>query len=1015
MIATAVKRPILTFVVFAILTLAGIYSMLNTKTDLFPDVSLPSISIITFYPGASSEDVEKLITKPIEEAISTVPNIKNIRSFSQENISTVIVEFNEGTNLDEAVNDIRDELDIVVPFLPDDAQRPNIVKFNLSSFPIMVIGMYSEDTLRDLRKEFDEIKDELQRIKGVGQVMLFGGGRKRRINVFVDKVKMEAYGLTLQDVYSQISSSNRNIPLGNVEYGYTDYLVRLEGTLETPEDVEELPITTRSGKTIKLKDIANVSYAYEKRTNYINIDGREGIIFAIFKQSGANAVEVAELSKKKLDELSKKYNFKYVIALDFSRSVKSAIATLRRDLLLGAIFVILTTFLILRNIRASLIISIAIPISLISAFIYLFAVGSTINIISLSALTLAVGMVVDDAIVVMENIFYHRERGETPQASAIFGTREVSQAIVASTLTRSSVVLPLLFASGFVGLFFRELAVSIIITLMVSLIVSFTLTPMLSSRFLGEPKPPSTAIGRFLERTLESLETFHRKVLVWSTRHNILALFIGIGIFVSSLGLFAFVRTEFIPTTDTGEMTLTLKLPSGAKLDETKRIMSIIEDTLEAHPFVESFMTRVGKTETGFSTTRGAEEASNFGEGFIKLVPLERRDKSVEEIALELERKFMNIPGIERISVSPGSQANQIIFGISKPIVIEIYGEDLDELDEISTMVERAITKVQGIKSVSKSLSKSKPEIHIKVDRQKLSTFGIPLELVGMYIRMAINGVSAGKIRHEGQDLDIWIQLDTLYTKDVSILRTLRIPTLSGSYVYLSDIASINYSVGPTRIERKNKQRMVKVEADYFGRSLGEVYRDVRRAVENIPLPSDMDIRFAGTIERQAESFQQLTIAFLLSIVILFLIMAGQLNSFKYPLIILLSIPFSVSGVAIIFALTRAEFSIVAFVGMIMVGGIALSNAILMTDYMNILRERGYSKREAIIMGASRRLRPILITTLTVIFGMLPMAMLKGEGSEMFHALGLAVIGGLAFSTLITLFFIPTVYSIVER
>lgn len=1014
MIRTAVRRPILTAVVFLVGIVFGLYAYSRLQVDMFPDVSLPSISVITMYPGASSYDVEENVTKPLEDQLSQVPNLKNIRSFSQENLSSIILEFQEGTDLDEAANDVRDMIDNAMFFLPEDVQRPQLVKFNLSQFPILIISIASKDTLVDIRHLVESrILDELEIVPGVGGVELFGGGRPRQIKVSVDKKALEKYGLTFSDVVRAIEASNMDIPSGNIEFGDIDYVIRIKGKLRNPEQVADIPIPTRRGVVLRLGDIADVRFGYEDRKNYGVVNGKEGVVIGVFKKSGSNIVSVADGVKKKLEELSKRYNIEVYYPIDFSRQVKLSINHLSRDLLLAIVIVVLATFLILRNLGASLIISLAIPISLIAAFIYLYVTGSTINLISLSALALAVGMVVDDAVVVIENIFYHREKGEKPDAAAIFGTQEVSQAIIASTLTRISVVLPLLLASGFIGLFFSQLVYSIAVTLLTSLLIAFTLTPMLAARFMSPLTPPKTVVGRAIERFLLSLEEGHRKLLRWSTKHRFLAITISVVIFILGMGLFRFVKVEFLLAPESRSVTMEMLMPPGTRLEVTRKVFDEALKIIESSPYVEYTSCRVGPSSKGFASTFGNVESSNFATCFIKIkedIPL--KDK---EVAAILNEKLKDIPGPEKLEVTAGNSANRIIFGGGKDISIEIYGYDIPTTDSIARLIREKLEKIEGLTAISISRSTSRPELQIVFDREKLASYGLTPAVAGMLIRGAIFGQDAGNITVEGQDVPINVRLDDRYRKDINIIKTLMIPTPTGKMVYAGDvIKEIRFGYGPLSIERINKRRVVRVEADYYGRALGDVVKDIESALSEITLPQGVDIELAGSVKRQREAFGQLMIALIMGLVLLFLIMAGQLESFVYPAIIMLSVPFAFVGVALFLILWNEPLSSNAFVGMIMVMGIALSNAILMTDYMNILKGRGYDLIEAVVQGASRRLRPILITTITVILGLLPMALDRSIGAETYRGLAVAVIGGLTFSTIITLFFIPTVYSVYE-
>ncbi len=1011
----AVRRPVLTFVVFLVVVIMGVLSLVNLPIDLMPNVTLPTASIITMYPGAAPEDVEKTVTEVLEEAISTVPNVEDIVSTSGEGLSAITISFSWGTDLDAAVNDIRDKIDLVRRFLPPDAEEPTIFKFDISQWPVLIVAATSDDSTLDVRKIVqNELVEALQRGKGVGAVQVWGGGRIRQINIRVDQQKLDAYGISLTQVLGILAQENIVLPSGVLKMGRTEYLVRVPQEFKSAEELRDLPIANVQGTLIRLSDIATIDDSYAEPRTYVRVNGKDGVFFAILKTSGANTVQVADAAKRILHQVEKDIpGLKLHIIIDGSRFIRNSIFNLATTILWALLFVTLVTLLFLRNLRGSLIIASVIPVSLVTAFIFLYLIGASINIISLSSLAIAIGMVVDNAIVVLENIYHHLERGETRKEAAVFGTGEVGQAIIASTLTTVAILIPIVAIKGFVGVMFRQLALSVMLVLFASLFAAFTLTPMLASKFLKIIDLGK--LGRFHSAAFEGLENAYQWFLRRALRFRWLTILLGIGIFMASLSLFRYIPTEFIPAQDTGDVRGQFQLPVGTRLEVTDSVMHIVEQVIEKEvPEIENLVVRVGPTESGFGAVMGYQESSNSGFFAAHLVPKSQRKRSTADIAALLARRLKDIPGLTSYSVSATGGGAQFLFGAGAPISIEIYGSDLEVTDSLAKVIRKTIAEIPGVQGARVTRQSGRPEIWVKLDRKRLYQYGLTSATVAQYLRQALQGMRATTLRRGGDEYDIYVFLDDPYRYDPSILQTLQIPGPLGP-VYLANVSQIEYRYGPLSIERKNRERVVKVEAEIHGRALGAIVKDIKAKLQQIPLPPGVRIELAGTIQQQRESFSTVFKALLLGALLVFLVMAALFESFIDPLIIMFSVPFAITGSALAFFITGIPFSLMGFVGLLMLVGIVVNNAIVLLDYIKILQKRGLALLEAVVTGGTRRMRPVLMTTLTTVFGLLPLATSTREGAEMWSPFGISVIGGLLVSTLITLVFVPTLYYIVAR
>jgi len=1017
-IKLAVKRPVFTFIIFAILLLAGFLSLTSLPLDLYPDVTLPSISIITFYPGASTEEVEAQVVDPLEEAISTIPDIKGIRSISQENVGAVIIEFEWGKDLDAASNDIRDKIDLAKMDFPEGVQEPSLWKFDITLLPIVIIGAVSDDPTIDLRKVVeDRVAERLKTVEGVAAAPIWGGGKVRQINIEIDKTKLDGYGLDLGHIVTILTSENVNVPAGSMELGKYKYLVRVPGEFKTVSEIGEIPVSMAMGSTIRLKDIAKVEDGYAERINFVRVNGKDGVFFAINKRSGGNTVAVANRVQAELKQLEKDIpGVELVVIQDLSDFISKSISNLTRTILIAGGLVVLVTLILLGNLSASLIIAVTIPVSLIVAFIFLYIRGASINIVSLSALAVAMGLVVDNAIVVLENIFHHRQKRETKMEASIFGTSEVGQAILASTLTTVAIFVPLLLVRGFVSVMFSQFAFAVPVVLFASLFSATTLTPMLASRFLriktGKSKFSFLDLGNKL---FSLLERVYSNVLAWALAHKWVPIVAAVVLFVIGLIGFGAVEKEFFPTTDQGYFEGSIELPLGTNLTITDSVVAVIEKLVaERVPEVKVLLADGGESESGFGLIEGTSESSSSGNISALLVDREKRERSSEEIAFALTDEVEKMPGIQRPYFSTGGGGGPQ-FGAERDISIEIYGYDIETTDRLAEEIKKKLESVPGLTGVSVSRESRKPELWVRIDRQRAHSYGILLSQAAGYLRMALRGAEATNLRLGGDEIGVLVRLDDESRRDPRLFETFLVPTPMGKSIPLGNIAKVSTQPGPLSIEHKDKERVVKVEADLRGRSLGSALSDVNRTLSRMFIPKDVRLDIGGTAEQFQESFRTLFLALIIGIILVYAVMAAQFESFLDPFIIMFAIPFAVTGVFLAFLITQKPLSIMGYVGLIMLTGIVVNNAIVLVDYTNILRRRGKGLYDAIMEAGQRRLRPVLMTTITTVLGLLPLAISKAEGAELWSPLGISVIGGLLFSTVVTLILVPVLYSLFER
>ncbi len=1016
----SVRRPVAVLMGLLALLLFGLWSLPRIDIDLLPRIDPPAISVITYYPGANARDVESDVTKVIEDRLSIVSNLDRITSISKDSLSVVTCRFKWGTDLGEAANDVREKLDIAKFYLPKEIENPLLFKFSSANFPVLFLSVEATESYRALYQIVDkQIATVLKRIPGVGAVII-RGGMERQINVDVDNERLAAYGLSLQDLGRALAAENLDMPAGDVKIGKRAVPVRVPGRFRSPDEVGAVPVALRGGRVVYLRDVARVSDAFKEPFEKIYTNGRTGMLLMIQKQSGANTVNVVRQIQRTLPEIERNLpaDVKLGTIMDSAEDILTMVNNLKASLYLGGILVVVVTVVFLRRLRPSLVVAVTIPFSLIVTFFAMYLIGFTLNLISIMSLTIAIGMVVDNAIVVLENITRHlEEKGDSPAVAAVEGAGEVGLAVTASTLTTVAVFLPLVFLGGIAGIMFRQLGVLVTLTLTASLLVSLTLTPMAASRLLRTHRPGRGPLGRVLglsDAALKLLDQVYARGLGWMLRHRVITLAVAAVLLAVGVGAARHVGSEFLPQTDSGEIEVDVELPVDVRIEEStwvaERLMEIFYQEV---PEVRALYAVTGQSRQGVATAVGFEEGNYVVRIGAKLVDKTQRSRSVTEIAERLRARYREIPDIEKMSVRTVSAATKIFFGGgSKPLVVEVLGNDLDRVSRAARQILERIKGIPGVRDASLSLKPSKTEWLVRVDREKAARMGLPLALIARDVRTALFGTDFTKFRDAGDDYDIFVRLRPQDRADRAAVEAIRIRTPAGGMVRLGQIARVEEGVIPLQIDRKNQQRLVSVSADLVGRSLGDATADVERVLSTIDLPEGVSVQFGGDVKEKAEAFRDLAQLLALGMVLVFMVMAAQFESLVVPFVIFFSVPFALSGAFLALAATRTPLSLMSFIGVIMLVGIVVNNAIVLVDYAIQLRARGLGLREALVESGRTRLRPVLMTTLTTVFGMLPMALSRQTGHEMWNPLGIAVIGGLLLSTFVTLGVVPVMGSI---
>ncbi len=1018
--ASAVKKPVTTLMIFLAVIVFGAYSLINLPIDLYPDIEFPAITVVTTYNGANAADIETNISVPIEDALNSVDKLQEITSISRDNISVVFAEFEFETDLSEAANEIRDALSFVEEIMPEGASNPNIFKLNASMMPILFYAITAEESYEGIEKILDEkIINPLNRIEGIGSIGL-AGTPIREVQIEIDPKKMEAYHVTVEQIGGILQAENMNMPTGNVKMGMLNYPLRVEGEFSTSEEIGDVVVGSQSGQVIYLKDVATVKDSIREMSIDQRINGKQGITLFVMKQSGANTVKIAREVNKELEELKSNLpsDIKIDVILDSSEFIQGSINNLTETLMFALFFVMMVVFFFLGRWRATIIIILTIPISLIVAFIYLFVTDNTINIISLSSLSIAIGMVVDDAIVVLENISKHIDRGSSPREAAIYATNEVWLAVIVTTLTVVAVFFPMTLIGGMTGVLFNQLGWIVSITVVASTIAAITLTPMLSSRLLRlrqktEKKAGISRYEQIVIPVLDRLDNWYEKALRWSLHNKLLITIVSFAIFFGSIFLATGIETEFIPSSDEGSITVEIELQSGTRMEESARIAMMV-DSIIVNSFpeeVELISSSAGSDESGGITAIFQSSGSNIVNINVSLTSAEEREVSVWDIAEQVRLELQQIPEIIKYNVIAGSGMEMS----TSTVDVEIYGYDIEKTTSLANQIAEMLETVPGARDIEISREKSKPELRFEIDREKMAAVGLNTATVASTLYNRINGLTATRYREGGDEYDVVIKFKESYRNSISDIENIAIMNPMGQLIRLSEIGAINEYWSPPNIERQGRQRVVTVSTTPYKVALGKMAADIQNEIDAIEIPPDVIIEVGGVFEDLEESFTDLGLLLVLSLVLVYLVMASQFESLKMPFIIMFSIPFAFTGVILALFITNTNLSVIAGLGAIMLIGIAVKNAIVLVDYINLMRDRGNNIDDAIALAGKSRLRPVLMTAMTTIFGMLPLALSTGEGSEIWSPMGISVIGGLVFSTIVTMLIVPVIYRVFAR
>jgi len=1093
---TSIFRPVtITMVVLALIVL-GITSLSRMPVDLYPDIEFPWVTVVSVYAGAGPQEIETLVTKPIEDSVSTISGVKNVTSTSQESLSVVSIEFYLGTNLDTAANDVREKVDAAGFELPRDMDPPVIEKFSLSSIPVVSFALYSPRPAQELRRIADDvIKDRLGRLKGVGSVSI-AGGDVREILVSVDKNQLQAYGLSIDQIVQALSLENLNLPSGNVEEGRREYAVRAVGEFQSPEQIRDVQLRTPVGNTISLGDIANVQDTVAERRQYARVNGNDSVAGTVLKQSGANTVDVADAVRNELMALTgQTFDYRGVevkdaprakgilpsditaqITMDQSTFVRDALNDLFHHMLLGALFAVLVVFVFLHNLRGTLIVALAIPISIIAAFTPMFFAKFTLNQMTMLALSVSVGILVDDSIVVIENIYRHLRLGEEPRDAAFKGRTEIGLAAITITLVDVVVFVPIAFMGGITGQFFRQFGITVAMVTLFSLFIAFTITPMLSSRWYrkedavpadeseepGDGRPVASShrtlsFFRVFDRGYARFRSGYRRLLEWALDHRlatmcigVIALLMSVGILMSGKGLVIFqvviaalgllalafggkgarapalvagavgllvitvfrapLGFEFFPRVDQGRISISVELPAGASLAATDSVVRQIEKYMmdkERFPEVESVYASIGSALSG-ELGGGGSSASAGGVRVVLVDKLKRKRSDVALVGI-IEKEMQRIPGATIKTTSYEGMGG----GAGTPVSIELSGNDMGELVRVARAIQAKVAEVSGTLNADISWKVGKPEVRAEVDRYLAADRGVTTWQVARALRTSLEGDTSAKYREGSNQYDIRVRLrefDRRSLQDVSSL----LAAYNNGPVYVADVANVSLASGPTKIDRKNRQRVVTVGADLQqGYSLGNVVGEIEKKIEDVP-KGDVSVYFGGESEIMREGFGSTITALALSVILIYILQAALFEGYLSPFVIMFGLPLALVGALLAIVITGKTLSIITMIGIIMLMGLVGKNAILLVDYTNTLRARGMGVREALLEAGPTRLRPVIMTSLSLIFGLLPVALATAHGGEVRSPMAVAVIGGMALSTLLALVMIPVLYTVFD-
>lgn len=1029
---TAIQKPITTGLIFVAVIILGLFSLSRLPIDQMPEMDPPYVTVMTTYAGANASDIETNITKIIENSLNSVDGLKNITSTSKDNISVVTLEFEWGENIDEALNDIRSYVDLLFDNLPDGVSRPMILKLNSSAMPVMIYGFTAKESYSGLDRILeDNVVNELNRIDGIGNITV-SGAPQRYVYIDLDPKQLDAYGLSVEQVGNAISTNNLDLASGTVKMGKEQYQMRVKGEYVESSEIADIAVATYGGKQIFVRDLATVRDTIRDLSLDEKINGHDGARVIISKQTGANTVAIAKQVRAEMERIQKTLppDIEPTLIRDGSEEIVNAINGLSESIFYALLFVVLVVLIFLGNWRSTVIISLTIPISLLTSFIYLLVTDSSINIISLASLTVAIGMVVDDAIVVLENISKHIDRGENPREAAIYATNEVWTSVIATTLVLVAVFVPLTMLPGMMGIFMKEMGWIITIVVCVSTCAAITLIPMLSSKLLKErpfffkkeeeeayqAKKENSLYNRTFIRAFNAVDAAYANLLRWCLRHKRVTLLIALAFFVVTLLplMSGSIGMDFMKMQDNGQISVSAELQRGTRIEETLKTARHME---------EDIYRILGKDVQVISTSAGSNDDAGFAALFnsttnnkismtVRCTKKYDRDESIFQMQEKLRQCFAEYPEIVNFQVSQGGMG----MGSNNSLSVEVYGYDFDQTTTFTQELKKRVeNNVVGARDTKISRDEDRAELKITFDKQKLALHGLNGSTVALYVRNRVNGMAAGYLKEDGEEYNIVVRLREEYRSSISDIEQLSIPTATGKIIKLEELAKVEEYWCPPTIERKNRQRYLTLTVMPFNISLQELAKGVQGEIDQMDVPADIHVALAGNYQDQQDSNRDMLVLGLLIMMLVYIVMASQFESFSKPFIIMFSIPFAISGVILMMLFTGNNLDAVGLLGLILLIGIVVKNGIVLVDYINLMRERGIPLNEAIALSGQSRIRPVLMTALTTILGMIPMATSTSEGSEVWTTMGLVVIGGLTVSTFITLIIVPVLYGVFNR
>ncbi len=1013
---TSVNKPVTVALIFVTVAILGVFSLTKLSTNLFPDMGENTILVVTSYSGASAADIETNVSKPLENSLNSVSNLKHLSSTSKENISVISLEFEYGIDINEATNDVRDKLDMVAQMLPDAVSTPTIFKFSMEDMPIMLLSATANESLSSLDKILDDkVATPLARVNGVGTISV-SGAPKREIQVFVDPDKLAAYGLTVESISSTLAYENRNTPAGTIDIGSNTYSVRVEKEFKSAEEMLNVVVgTSQTGAPIYLKDVAIVNDGEQERLQRVFSNGIQGAMLTIQKQTDANTVQVVNGIKRELKKIEKTLpsDIKINTIVDGSTNIIDTINSLKDTILTTFLLVMAVVFLFLGRWRATIIIVLSIPISLVASVIYLFATGNTLNIISMSALTIAIGMVVDDAIVVLENITSHIDRGAKPKEAAVHATQEVSISVIASTLTMLAVFLPLTMVDGIIGIFFKQLGWIVSIIMIVSTSAALTLVPMMCSRMLKQ-NPRShrwhTVLFTPINKGLDALSRGYGRLINWAVTHRKTVVFIALLVFaVTCVTTLPNMKTGFLPAMDQGRLSISIELPVGTGEEITGQLAKDLYDKYKAEiPEIIMFNYNYGVADEDNAFASMQNNGTHIISMNINLGNKGSRERSTQEIAEYIRRDLKNNTLIKKYNVSEGMG-----MGGATTVKLEIYGYDFNNSDRIALNLRDSLLNTPQFSQVLVSRDEYTPEYYVDFDREKLRLNGIDVTTASTMVRNRINGSIMTYFREDGDEYNVRVRYAPEFRQSIEDIENIILYGSQGQSIRVKDVAQVVEGMTPPKIERKDRERIVTVTGIVSkGYALSEAVETAQYYIEKAEIPTEFMVKIGGDYENQQDSFSGLFTLLVLIIILVYVVMASQFESLLDPFVIMFSVPFAIVGVLIGLAVNNMALDVMAMIGILILVGIVVKNGIVLIDYAILCRERGMDVNTAVTTASQQRLRPILMTTLTTVLGMIPMALGSGEGAEMWNGLGITVSWGLTVSTLITLVLIPTLYAI---